>query len=512
MRRRLWLWILAALWLTGPSAAEAAARCVAVVVGNNYGGASKVRLRYAERDARRVGALLEELGGVGRVSLLLGRRADELRALLTRLERSSRAGQEVVLFFFYSGHADQHALLMGSSRFPFDELRRSLKRFPARTAISFVDACQSGQMTRAKGGRVVPIVDVRFDDHRYRGRVFITSSSAGESAQESDELGASFFTHYLLSGLRGAADDSGDGLVSLQEAYRFTYRHTLARTASTLQGPQHPSYHMELSGAGQLVLTHTRKASAHLVLPARARGTYYVRKPGQGMIAEVTKPAGKRMRLALAPGRYEVRKAAGSHHLVKELRVAASRDTELVEAGMVRRPLLAAAAKGPDPGDDSGIFKLTYSMTSGYLQQADLLHGLGVGYAHAVGPIHLGSSLGYATSGYDRDDGLDVRLHELTLLATAEWRWTRWSWFHPAVGVDVGGSWVWQSAVRGGGDPIERTAPVFRYRARLGAELAVVGSVLVGVWGHVGQVVLEAPHGVEAELAAGLEAGLLLRL
>lgn len=61
-----------------------------------------------------------------------------------------------------------------------------------------------------------------FDEARsYEGRVYITSSAAGERAQESDEIQGSVFTHYLLAGLRGAADDSGDRRVSLEEAYRF---------------------------------------------------------------------------------------------------------------------------------------------------------------------------------------------------------------------------------------------------------------------------------------------------
>jgi uncharacterized caspase-like protein len=55
------------------------------------------------------------------------------------------------------------------------------------------------------------------------GEVVITSSSADELSQESDEVGGSYFTHYLLSGLRGAADTSGDGEVTLDEAYRYVY-------------------------------------------------------------------------------------------------------------------------------------------------------------------------------------------------------------------------------------------------------------------------------------------------
>ena len=42
---------------------------------------------------------------------------------------------------------------------------------------------------------------------------FLTSSAETESAQESDRIRASYFTHYLISGFRGAADLSGDGSI-----------------------------------------------------------------------------------------------------------------------------------------------------------------------------------------------------------------------------------------------------------------------------------------------------------
>jgi uncharacterized caspase-like protein len=60
-----------------------------------------------------------------------------------------------------------------------------------------------------------------------RGYAFLTSSSPDEVAQESDHIGASFFTHYLVSGLRGAADVTGEGKVTLNEAYQFAFNETL---------------------------------------------------------------------------------------------------------------------------------------------------------------------------------------------------------------------------------------------------------------------------------------------
>jgi uncharacterized caspase-like protein len=192
--------------------ARGAPRRVALVVGNNRGDAGKPELRYAERDARRFAEVLRRLGGVPEIELLVGRDAGQLRRVLARQQRALAGEDEgAVFFFYYSGHADDSALQLGETRMPFSELRQTLKNLPARTAVAFIDACQSGRLTRDKGGREVPVVDVRFDDHTYRGRVFITSSTAGESSQESDQLKASFFTHYLLSGLRGAADDSDDG-------------------------------------------------------------------------------------------------------------------------------------------------------------------------------------------------------------------------------------------------------------------------------------------------------------
>ena len=67
----------------------------------------------------------------------------------------------------------------------------------------------------------------------------LASSTASELSQESEALRASYFTHHLLSGLRGAADADRDGRVTLSEAYRYAYNRTLVATAAT--APAAPS-------------------------------------------------------------------------------------------------------------------------------------------------------------------------------------------------------------------------------------------------------------------------------
>ena len=506
------LLVTALLVLCSPTSASAGTRRLALIVGNNAAGPAKEKLHYAERDARRMAKLLRQLGGVSEVSLLLGGTADALRTTLARLARKTRTTSDnTVLIFYYSGHADNKSLLMGGSRYPFKELRSKLKQFPARTAISFIDACQSGQITRTKGGRTIPVVDVRFDDQPINGRVFITSSAAGESSQESDELQASLFTHYLMSGLRGGADDSGDGKVSLEEAYRFAYRHTLSRTSSTVHGPQHPSYQMDLTGTGQFTLTWLSPRLSYLVLKRRARGAYYIHQKSTGvLVAEINKLDGRMLRIALAPGEYEVRKAQDGHEMVKAVQVVPAGAAVLDEANMVRRPLRLALRKGGDSSPAS--LSLSYNLRTGYLDQAKALHGVRAGFMHVLGPVELGGFIGFGHGSYLRDDQIAVSLNELTLLASVQYRMRLLPWLSPVAALDGGGSWVWQRGDLPGGQRQTFSKPIMRYCVRLGAEVPLAGPLMLGIWGHLGHVFLDQQSGIIASFGAGLQAGLIFKL
>ena len=140
-----------------------------------------------------------------------------------------------------------------------------------------------------------------------RGHAFLTSSAESEAAQESDRIRASYFTHYLVSGFRGAADLSGDGKVTLNEAYRFAFDETLGRTVQTRGGAQHPSYDIKLSGTGDVVMTDVRQTTATLVLGEELEGRFFVRTAAQELVVELYKPRGRRVELAVEPGAYDVR-------------------------------------------------------------------------------------------------------------------------------------------------------------------------------------------------------------
>jgi len=143
------------------------------------------------------------------------------------------------------------------------------------------------------------------DDLVADGYAVITSSAADELSQESVEIRSSFFTHYLVSGLRGAADQSGDGKITLAEAYRYAYQGTVARTSASIGGSQHPMYDFKLSGRGDIVLTTTRKRGAQLVLTDLTPGrVVVVHEDAQTVVAEVSVVSDKQYRIALREGAY----------------------------------------------------------------------------------------------------------------------------------------------------------------------------------------------------------------
>ncbi len=231
----------------------------ALITGMNNGGPKRDILKYAVIDAQNFASVMEEMGGIPRKNQILledpsakrfSNAIAELNNRVVRAKTSSRI--EVVVY--YSGHADERGLLFNTQRFDYRKLRKALESIPADVRITILDACASGTITRLKGGTHSQafLVDASSD---MTGYAFITSSSDKESAQESDAIGGSFFTHYLVSGLRGAADASQDKKITLSESYQFAFHETLARTENTMGGAQHPSYDMKLSGKGDVVMT-----------------------------------------------------------------------------------------------------------------------------------------------------------------------------------------------------------------------------------------------------------------
>ncbi len=359
---------LAVAFGANAAAAEEQAR-FALVAGNNLGGDDTRPLLYATEDARKVHAVLTGVGGVKPedARLLVNAAADDfwhaLNDLQARALAATRAGLRTTLIVYFSGHAKNGDLRMGSSRLAMQTLRTQLAAAAADVRIGIFDSCRSGAApsiaTRSKGARRAPAFDIDSSGAQdTRGLVILTSSGFDEDSQESDSIGGSYFSHHLASGMRGDADRSRDNRVTLAEAYAYAYARTVADTADSAAGAQHPTFSYDLKGNGDLVLTDLGSWKEGVYLPSSAPvGMYYLIDKGF-IVAEVAKAPNTDRRIAMAPGRYGIKRRLADRLRVGELEVRPGQLVTLDEAHLHDAPFSDDPVKGT-PRDRGAVISLT---------------------------------------------------------------------------------------------------------------------------------------------------------
>ncbi|MFN0245292.1 MAG: caspase domain-containing protein [Kofleriaceae bacterium] len=333
-----------------PSLARAEAR-YALVIGSNPGWSQDRPLRYAENDAERVRDVLVSYGGFTseRVTLMRDPSTADLRSALRKLATVATDGSdETLVFVYYSGHADDKHLHLRGQPITHKELQDTLRAMPATIKLGVVDACKSGAVTH-KGGGVADEFVVDVAAPRLSGMVLLSSSGADELSQESRALAGSVFTHHLVSGLRGAADEDDDKQVTITEAYHYAYTRTRATTASGAI-KQRPAFRYELVGQGELVLTTLTSKSAVAAVVPKGDGTKYVVLDNNEwrVIAEATADKAREIAIALSPGKYKVKKVFPDRLEVGSLAVNAGERADLGKVAFVAQALSVGIAKG-DP-------------------------------------------------------------------------------------------------------------------------------------------------------------------
>jgi hypothetical protein len=221
-------------------------------------------LKYAVNDAR---AFYDHLIRNNRipkenVTLLINEEArlTRLRSILgTHLK--NKAGKEDMVIIYFAGHGACEKDVMSpdkdglekyilphdadpkdlyASALPMSEVSRIFNRIRSERLIFIADACYSG----ASGGRTIRMTGMRanisdaFLDRiaRGKGRIILTASGANEVSGEDDKLKHGVFTYFLLEGLRGKADTDKDGMITVDEVYRYVSREVPKATGQE----QHP--------------------------------------------------------------------------------------------------------------------------------------------------------------------------------------------------------------------------------------------------------------------------------
>lgn len=220
----------------------------AVVIGiNNY---PNIRhLKYAVNDARIFYDHLVNYNHIPaeNVTLLIDQEATLTRVRSTLgTHLKSKAGKDDMAIIFFAGHGATEKDVMSpdgdglekyllpydanpkdlyATALPMGEVSRIFNRIRSERLVFFADSCYSG----ASGGRTIGITGLRANISEAfldriasgKGRVIMTASGANEVSAEKDDLQQGVFTYYLVQGLRGKADADKDGLITVDELYRY---------------------------------------------------------------------------------------------------------------------------------------------------------------------------------------------------------------------------------------------------------------------------------------------------
>jgi len=441
-------WLPALCIIAAPTWAAAAPVRLAVVVSANGGADVDEPLLYANIDGDRVSDVLTELAGVAPSDLFrvpdatVDGVAEALGRAVLRASAARDAGDEVSLLVYYTGHAGSDGLHLGDEVLSLSSLKTAARVVPASDRVFVVDACQSGRILRSKGASLVAVDDTPAEFAPPDDEAWIASTGPEESAFEVDRRRGALFTHFFVSGARGAADADQDQLVTLSELYAFVH-HQTATAAAGLGYVQQPRWAGTL---GDWVVADLERAGSGLdALGPLQEPLLIVARSNGEVAAEI--PAGAGGRLALPAGRYQVltlgRPTGGlraADVVVPTLGYERLASGELIHSRGVR-------TKG-------GLVELhPWSVAAGWagavggVPDASTTHSGWLGVHRTMGRgHHLGLQ---AEAGGARLDRADVRGFDRLLGARVQWR-------HDLVGrrvefgptAELGLSWLHQEAAR----------------------------------------------------------------
>jgi hypothetical protein len=263
---------------TAPASAGANTRKALIVANSHYDDPLLAQLRGPAKDADALARVLVDpaIGGFD-VDLLMDADETTIRRRVARFFADRDRDDVLLLYFSCHGVKDQRGRLYLAARdtelssvsatavaasFVNDQLVQT----QSQRVLLVLDCCYSGAFTRDAAVRGDRSIHVGDEFGVGTGRIVLTASSATEYSFEGTDLTEaqarpSVFTSAVVEGLRtGEADLGGDGLISVEELYDYTYRQVRQHTPD--QTPMKWMFGTE----GSLTIARSVKPSA---LPAQ---------------------------------------------------------------------------------------------------------------------------------------------------------------------------------------------------------------------------------------------------
>lgn len=202
-------------------------------------------LNYSDDDAYRFYAFLKSPEGGAlqdeQIALLIDEDANR-KDILNRMQQTVfKADENDIVLVYFSGHGLQGSFLPidfdgYNNKLAYKDITHILSKSKAEYKMCFADACHSGSLMASKGINETI-------DHYYNafqkiegGTAFMLSSKAEEFSLEDGGLRQGVFSHFLIKGIKGAADRDRNKIVTIGELYEYV-RFEVRKYSGNVQTP-----------------------------------------------------------------------------------------------------------------------------------------------------------------------------------------------------------------------------------------------------------------------------------
>jgi len=212
----------------------------ALIIGNNeYTDSGLAQLRTPGKDAEDFARVLKdkEIGAFDDVKIIVNEPSASVIEAIDEFFDQKKPDDMLVLYFSGHGIRDEIGSLylafqntirsrLRSTAIKSDYVKEAMDQSRSKRQVLILDCCNSGafpQGTKAELGGSMGMTKA-FQGY---GRFVLTASDATQFAWEGDkvigETDNSLFTHFLVKGLEGEADNDGDGRITVDELYDYTF-------------------------------------------------------------------------------------------------------------------------------------------------------------------------------------------------------------------------------------------------------------------------------------------------
>jgi formylglycine-generating enzyme required for sulfatase activity len=286
----------------------------ALIIGNTeYIDLGLAQLTAPGKDVEDFARVLQDqdIGAFDNVKILLNQLSSTISESIDEFFDQKKPDDLLVLYFSGHGVRDELGALylavkntirsrLRSTAIKSDYIREAMDQSRSKRQILILDCCNSGAFPQGVKSELGGTMGMTTAFQGY-GRYVLTASDATQFAWEGDkvigETQNSLFTHYLVKGLQGEADADGDGKITVDELYDYTYeqissvtpKQTPTKSASKQEGEIVLRQNIRIEDTRPIPLSDDLVAAMNNSLP-------YIRESAVGQLELLLK--GKNLSLA----------------------------------------------------------------------------------------------------------------------------------------------------------------------------------------------------------------------